>query len=268
MAPVDTFGIDSPVNPTAQLIATIVTAVIAVSMITATLVLCRRERILWPLIVLVSGTGTCFLEPLYDHLYGLWFNAEGQWNAFVTYGIHIPIWLPMIYVAYYGSCTVIFWYRMHKGATMRDIAIHFALSAALACAAEQFYINGVQLYNYQDHQPFYLLNYPFFVAIVNGVPPMLSGIIYYKLVPILTGWSRWILLFVVPFSFAANSFGSGWLYLAYRHSTENPSMVLSTLLAALSAILSITVIWTAARLAGIGGSLVKTETPTLEVPVR
>lgn len=255
MAPVDTFGIDAPVDPTAQLIATIVTAIIAVTMVGATLVLCRRERIWWPLLALVSGTATCFLEPLYDHLYGLWFNAEGQWNAFVTYGIHIPVWLPMIYIAYYGSCTVIFWYRLHKGATMRHIAIHFAISVALAGLAEQFYITVTGLYNYQDHQPFFFLNYPWFVAVVNGVPPMLAGIIYFRLVPILTGWSRWILLFVVPFSFAANSFGSGWLYLAYRHASEDPSMVVAHLLATLTAVLSCTVIWTAARLAGIGGSV-------------
>lgn len=266
MAPVDSIGIDAPVDPTAQLIGTVITAVIAVSMLGATLTLCRRERIWWPVLALVSGSMTCFLEPLYDHLYGLWFLTEGQWNAFVAYGIHIPVWLPMIYVAYYGSCTVIFWYRLHKGATMRDIAVHFTISVLLACAAEQFYINVVHLYNYQDHQPFYLLNYPFFVAIVNGVPPMLSGIIYYRLVPILTGWSKVILLFVVPFSFAANSFGSGWLYLPYRHGGENPSMVVLTLLALLTAVLSITVIWTAARLAGIGGQAARSEAVEGAVP--
>jgi hypothetical protein len=269
MAPVDTFGIDVPVNPTAQTIATIVTALIAIGMVSWTLLLCRRERIWWPLLILVGGTMTCYLEPLYDHLYGLWFNAQGQWNAFVTYGIHIPVWLPMIYIAYYGGCTMLFWYRMHNGATMRHIALHFALSAALAGIAEQFYITVTGLYIYQDHQPFYFLGYPWFVAIVNGVPPMLSGIILYRLVPILTGWSRWILLFVVPFSFAANSFGSGWLYLAYRHSTPDPSMLVISLLAILTTILSIAVIWTAARLAGVPASFAAPdrERPARPVPV-
>lgn len=252
MAPVDSVGVDAPVDQTAQLVGTMITATIAVVAVLATIALCRRERIAWPLLVLISGTATCLLEPLYDHLYGLWFFVEGQWNAFVTYGIHIPIWLPMIYVAYYGACTMFFWYRLHRGATMRDVAVHFTISVILAGLAEQFYINGVALYNYQDDQPLYVFNYPVFVAVINGVPPMLAGIIYYRLEPMLAGWSRLLLLGVVPFCFAANSFGSGFLYLAYRHSGENPSMIGLTILALTAVAGSIGVIFTAARLAGVG----------------
>jgi hypothetical protein len=253
MIPVTSNGIDAPVSPTAQLIATVITVLVAVVSLSLVLLLCRKERIWWPLIVVAGGTATCILEPLYDHLYGLWFLTEGQWKAFVSYGIHIPVWLPIIYLAYYGPGSLLVWYRLHRGATMRDAAIHFGISVLGAGVAEQFYINAVSLYNYQDHQPLFVFNYPVFVAIVNGVPPMLSGIILYRLVPALRGWSRLLLLFVIPFSFAGNAFGSGWLYLAYRHSSANPSMLLLTVLALLTTFLSIALIWTAATLAGVGG---------------
>lgn len=262
MAPVDSFGIDAAVDPTAQLVGTVITVVVALISVSLTLWLCRRERIWWPLLVLVGGTITCVLEPLYDHLYGLWFLTEGQWNAFQTFGIHIPVWLPIIYLAYYGPGALLVWYRLHRGATMRDAAIHFGISVLGAGLAEQFYINVVNLYNYQDHQPLYVLNYPIFVAIVNGVPPMLAGIVYFRLVPLLRGWSRLLLVFVIPVSFAANSFGSGWLYLAYRHSGEAPSAVVLTVLALLTTALSIAVIWTAASLAGVGRAVPAPSRPT------
>jgi hypothetical protein len=252
MIPVDSVGIDAPVNPTAQLLATLGTVAVALVSVALTIVLCRRERIWWPLIVLAGGTLTCVLEPLYDHLYGLWFLTEGQWNAFTAYGIHVPVWLPIIYLAYYGPGSLLVWYRLHRGATMRDAVTHFGISVLGAGAAEMFYINAVGLYNYQDHQPFFVLNYPVFVAIVNGVPPMLSGIILYRLVPVLRGPARVLLLFVIPFAFAGNAFGNGWLYLAYRHSGDDPSMVVLTLLALLTTALSIAVIWVGALMAGVG----------------
>jgi hypothetical protein len=114
-----------------------------------------------------------------------------------------------------------------------------------------FYINAVGLYNYQDHQPFYIFHYPIFVAIVNGVPPMLAGIILYKLVPVVRGWSYALLFFAIPFAFAGNAFGNGWLYLAYRQSGPHPSMVWLTLLAALATALSVAVIYAAALMAGV-----------------
>ncbi|HEY1968703.1 MAG TPA: hypothetical protein VGH89_12205 [Pseudonocardia sp.] len=252
MAPVDSYGIDSPVNQTAQLVGSVITFSITLIAVIATLALCRKERIAWPLLVLVSGTVTFLLEPLYDHLYGLWFQVQGQWNAVVTYDIHIPIWLPGIYVAYYGACTIFFWYRLHRGANMRDVAIHYTISVILAGLAEQFYINGVHLYNYQDHQPFFIFNYPIFVAVINGVPPMLAGIVYYRLVPLLEGWSKLVLLAVVPICFATNSFGSGFLYLALRHASQRQPMFVLSLGALTCVAGSVGVIWIAAKLAGVG----------------
>jgi hypothetical protein len=252
MIPVGSLGVDAPVNQTAQLVATLITIAVALVTTALTIVLCRKERIWWPLIVLAGGTFTCVLEPLYDHLYGLWFLTEGQWNAFVAYGIHIPVWLPIIYLAYYGPGALLVWYRLHRGATMRDAMTHFGISVLGAGVAEMFYINAVGLYNYQDHQPLFVLNYPIFVAVVNGVPPMLAGIMYYKLVPVLRGWSKGLLFFVIPFAFAGNAFGNGWLYLAYRHSGPDPSMVALTLLALLATGLSVAVIYAAALMAGIG----------------
>ena len=259
MAPVVSSGIDHAVDDTSQLIATVLTCAVTLVSVALVLRLCLRERISWPLLVLVSGVATFLCEPLFDHLYGLWFFSDGQWQAVETYGIHVPIWLPIIYVSYYGAWTVWLVRRFQRGATMRQVATLFLASAALAGLAETLYIQVFDLYVYQDHQPLAVADYPVWAAVVNGIPPFLAAIIYVRLVPLLRGWENLALLFVVPVSFTAE-FGCGWLYLAARHGSEDPSMLLLSFLALLTAALCFGLVMLAARLAGIdrpldGGSL-------------
>jgi hypothetical protein len=258
MVPVRSISVDHLVPQTNQLIATGVTALIAAASVLAVVLFCVRRRITWPLLIVVSGTATFLLEPLYDHLYGLWFFAEGQWSAVTTYGIHVPLWLPIIYIAYYGCSTIWYWSTFERGISMPRVFVYFTLSVLLAGTAEVFYINVVGLYNYQDAQPFVVWNYPVFVAIINGVPPFLAAIILYRLVPLLKGWENVALLGVLPFAFASNTFGSGFLYLAARHSSEYPSPVLVRAAAISAVVGTYTVIWIAAKLAGIGRSTAAT----------
>jgi hypothetical protein len=67
----------------------------------------------------------------------------------------------------------------------------------------------------------------------------------------LKGWEHLALLGVLPFAFASDTFGSGFLYLAARHS-EHPSSLLLHVTALLAVAGTYTVIWIAAKLAGVG----------------
>ena len=55
MAPVITDGIDTPVWATGQLIATLLTFGLALFVVIWVATLCRRERIVWPVLVVISG---------------------------------------------------------------------------------------------------------------------------------------------------------------------------------------------------------------------
>ena len=250
MAPVQSNALDHAVGHTDQLVATIITSAIVVAGVIWTLLLCRREGIWWPLLVLISGCATFLCEPLFDHLYGLWFFSDGQWNAVTTYGIHVPIWLPIVYIFYYGVWTVWLVFRFQRGASLATVAILFIASGVLAGFFETLYIQVFGLYEYQDSQPLAIADYPVWVAFVNGIPPFLAAIVYLRLVPVLRGWENLALLFVVPICFAAE-FGTGWLYLAVRHGSEDPSMLLLSILGPLTAFLCLGMVVLAARLAGV-----------------
>ncbi|VWX50179.1 hypothetical protein [Novosphingobium sp. 9U] len=268
MAPVQSFAQDHLVPQPNEMIALWVTIAIAVVSVGLVVRYCMAKRIWWPMIVVVGGLITCLQEPLYDHLYGLWFFEQGQLGAFTTYGIHVPLWLPVIYIAYYGANTVWYWHRLESGWTIKNMMAMFAVEVLLAGLAEEFYINAVGLYNYQDNQPFYILNYPIFVAIVNGVPPTLGAIIIFKLKPHLDGWKNLLLLFPVSWAFAANSFGSGFLYLSARHATPAVSQPVLYLAAATAAIGSIVTIWAALKMAGVPQArrVAQTSAPRRAVP--
>jgi hypothetical protein len=244
-------GLDAHVPQLNQLVAMVLTTVVAAASVLAVTIFSLRRAIFWPYLIIISGTVTFLMEPLYDHLYGLWFFGQGQLNAVTTYGIHVPLWLPIIYMAYYGCSTTWYWNQFERGLTMRGVFTYFTISVLLAGSLECFYINVVGLYNYQSHQPFVVWNYPVFVAVMNGVPPFLAAIILYRLVPLLKGWENLTLLGVLPFAFASNTFGSGFLYLAVRHMTPAAPPLLLDAAAISSAVGAYVVIWLAARMAGV-----------------
>jgi hypothetical protein len=55
----------------------------------------------------------------------------------------------------------------------------------------------------------------------------------------------------VAVCFCAASFGSGFLYLAARHSGENPPMALLSVLALITAVAAVGMVFVAAKLAGL-----------------
>jgi hypothetical protein len=103
------------------------------------------------------------------------------------------------------------------------------------------------------------------------VPPFLASLIYVRLIPLLKRkWEYLSLLVIVPICFAADSFGGGFLYLAYRHSSGTPNMAVLTVLAVLTAFTSYAMVMLAGRLIGLDKSRLITPQPVrpeaVEVP--
>lgn len=226
MAPVITEGIDSAVWPTGQLIATVLTFALAILVLIWVATICRRERIIWPVLVLISGTLACLMEPLFDHLYGLWFREQGQWHLYTTFGSHQPIWVPAAYLTFYGGATVFIARTLAKRPTMRTVWTMYAFIVGMAIAAEMTYVSVLEVYEYQDSQPFVVLGYPIFLGFTNAMSALVSGIVVARLAPLLKGSAQLYLIPLVPTAFAAGLFGSGILYLSVRHSVDNPNMLL------------------------------------------
>lgn len=231
MAPVDTLGIDTPVNETGQIISTVLTFSLALATIAYVVVLWRRERIVWPMFVVAAGTLTCLMEPAFDHLYGLWFREEGAWALYETFGSHQPVWVPAAYTFFYGGAAVVVARTLQRSPTMRTVRRLYFGIAAMAIAAEMAYVSILGVYEYQDSQPFVIAGYPVFLGFTNAMSALVAGMIASRLAPRLRGANLLALLTITPAAFAAGLFGTGILYLSVRHSVDDPSMVLVSLAA-------------------------------------
>lgn len=215
--------VDSVVDSTGQLIATVGTYLLAAIALSAIVALCVRRRVVWPMIVTVGGTVTCLLEPLFDHLYGLWFPTQGQWTLFITFGVREPVWLPAAYLIIYGALPVLTAVWLERAPTLRTVWRMYAILVALAMVAEIIYIQVLGVYNYQGGQPFVVLGYPLFLGFVNSMSALMAGIVIWKLLPLIEGKSAQLMLFTIPpMAFALDAVGSGIFYLTVRHS-ENPT---------------------------------------------
>lgn len=226
MAPVVTSGVDAPVSELGQWVATTLTWGLAAFVAVWVIALCRRERIVWPLFVVISGTLACLMEPLFDHLYGLWFLEEGQWHLYTTFGSAQPVWVPAAYLTFYGGATVYIARYLERRPTMRSVWTMYAYIVVMAIAAEMTYVSILGVYTYQDGQPFVVFGYPIFLGFTNAMSALVSGILVYRLVPLLRGMGYLSLIPLVPMAFAAGLFGSGILYLSVRHGLQDPPMLL------------------------------------------
>lgn len=214
------------VNAAGQWVATLLTFGLAACVVVWVALVCRRDRIVWPVFVLASGTLTCLMEPLFDRLYGLWFVEEGQWHLYTTFGSHQPIWVPAAYLAFYGGATVFIARAIARRPTMSTVWKMYGLIVVMAITAEMTYVSVLGVYQYQDNQPFVVLGYPIFLGFTNAMSALVGGIVVYRLAPLLTGAAHLYLVPVVPMAFAAGLFGSGILYLSVRHSVDDPPMLL------------------------------------------
>ncbi|MFR9806818.1 hypothetical protein ACL02T_31675 [Pseudonocardia sp. RS010] len=232
MAPLGSQAVDTPVPPVGQLIAVILSCVLAVAAVTYVVTLYRRERIVWPFFVLASGVVTSLMEPFFDLMYGLHFNREGQWNLYTTFGSAQPVWVPICYSAFYGCAAVFVARSLARRPTMRSVWRMYGAIVGMAIVAEMTFVSVLGVYGYQDSQPFVVLGYPIFLGFTNAMSALVGGIIVYRLVPLLdTFGKRLSLVAIIPQAFAAGLFGTGILYLSVRHSVDDPPMWLVSLAA-------------------------------------
>jgi hypothetical protein len=211
MLPRDPHVFDSAVGHAGQTVATAATFAVALAAAVIVAAVCRRERIVWPLVALAGGTVTCLLEPLFDHLYGLWFPSRGEWTLFTTYGVHEPVWLPAAYLVVYGALPVLVVRRLNRAPTLRTVWQLYGLLVVVAVVAEITYIKVLGVYNYQFHQPFVVLGYPLFLGFVNSMSALIAGLAAWRLVPLLHGRQQLLLFALPPLAFGVDAVGSGFV---------------------------------------------------------
>jgi hypothetical protein len=210
----------------------------------------RRDRCPVPGLILFGATGSFAIEPIYDRLYGLWFHPGGQWNLYTAYGISEPVWVPPVYLLYFGVLTLTGWRALEK--SNGDIRVAYRqfliILVVVVLLIEVPLIKVLGVYNYSGTQPFSFLGYPLHAAITNAVEPVVAAIVIYRLSPLVKGIAQIALALVPPLTITAIAFGTGFIYLAVRHSNNGPPEYLLWIAASTTFPLALTALWLSARL--------------------
>ncbi|POP54045.1 hypothetical protein D0911_03850 [Zhongshania marina] len=222
-----------------QLVATTLTFGLAAIVLILVVRLCLKEKVAWPLLVLISGLITCLMEPLFDNLYGLYFFEKGQWHLYTTFDSAQPIWLPPAYLAFYGGAAVYVVRALQAQPAMSTVWRMYWQIVAMAIVSEISYISVLGVYEYQGNQPFVMFGYPIFLGFTNAMSALVGGIIIYRVLPKVKGRIESLSLVpVIPGAFAMGLFGSGIVYLSVRQIEELQDTILLHL-AALTVVIGI-----------------------------
>jgi hypothetical protein len=168
----------------------------------------RSRRSLLPLVCLVGGGLTMFLEPIIDVCWLAFFPRSGHWIGFEAFGRPMPVWLCLAYVWFFGGQTFVAWLRLRDNPGPRQVwrtwALFIATDLALEAAGLAF-----GLYLYYGRQPFEVGGLPLLAPVVNASVPVMAAVVLHLLEPELRGPGRLVVVLVVPFTDALGNLGPG-----------------------------------------------------------
>lgn len=179
-----------------------------------------------PWMFLIGGLLMCVNEGLVDHNGRVWFHTEGQWTAFIDYGVHLPVWLVLAYIWFFGGRAMVIWHLIENGAAKdpRWIYRHWGVVIAIDIVLENIALY-LGLFLYYGEQPFQIGKFPLWWAAINATTPIVLAVVITVLRPYLTGWRvAWVIL-LAPCVAAAVNAGLGWITWSAINQTQLPAAV-------------------------------------------
>jgi hypothetical protein len=150
------------------------------------------------LLILLGGGLTTVAEPLIDVMGACWHPKFGQPIVFEFMGRYMPVWIVMVYFAFFGAQGTLCYHQMQKGITMRQVRYLAILPMVADMLIEEIAL-PTGLYMYVGNQPLILLkSVPFWWLPCNSLGMMLGIALVYLLAPHLKGLKALLLLVVLP----------------------------------------------------------------------
>ncbi len=235
---------DLPLNTTMQTIATIVlwggTAVLFAFAVR----MAKRERSIFPIVLVVAVAVGSLIEPLYDisyHLY--WLDAGQQWTLFTSFGLPQPVWVMPAYIMVFGMPALLMYRSFARGVTLQRV---FKLAALTSLTTAIFEITAINLglYVYYGESPWRVFNYPLFISFMEGAQITGFAVLAALLSLYASKAVHALALFAIfPGNFALETLGAGFPTVILQNTSPNPNGVLLFFSAFASVGLAATALW-------------------------
>jgi hypothetical protein len=153
------------------------------------------------LLVLGGGLAVPF-EPFNDILGGCWHPIIGQEPVFELMGRPMPLWVVMIYFAYYGVQAAVTYRILRSGIKARSMWLLFIVPVLVDIALEVVLMRW-DLYYYYGNQPLVFFKFPLYWAVGNSAVVFMAAVVAVFAEPHLTAGKRLAMALIVPLSDAA-----------------------------------------------------------------
>lgn len=155
---------------------------------------------------LIIGAGvTCLIEPFEDVLAGVWYARSGD-TLFEYFGRPMPLFMPMLYLAAYGTTGTVFYKMLYEGVTRKKLWLMFLAAALGDILIELPLLNMDGTYIYHGNHPLYFFKFAFWMPVLSGFSFICAPAFVALLTPHLKGL-KWLL---VPFVMVVSTLALGY----------------------------------------------------------
>jgi hypothetical protein len=206
----------------------------------------RRTRSWIPLLILLGAALASLQEPIYDIVGAVWYPEHGTIAFNRAFNVSIPLWLIPGYAWYIGGLGNIMYRKMQAGVEHRPLWQYYFLFWLANFALEMPGLN-LGIYRYYGDQPFRVLGFPLWMAVTNGLMPLMLGGLFNALRNVLKGLAALLTIVLVPMVVGATQIAAGWPTWLALNSGGGPGATLFGALVSLG--LALSVIYLLTRLA-------------------
>jgi hypothetical protein len=181
----------------------------ALGTLTYATVASRRGKSLIPLMCVVGGALTIFLEPLIDSHLQVWWPIHHQPDVLNIWGRNVPMMIVFTVTFYFGLNTAMRYRWMQKNGPQSRLWTLYAIEVGCALLLEPPAIQ-LHLWHYYGEHGLRIFGYPIWWPFVGGACCMAAGTLIFLLAPYLTGIRVLLVPPILVMGVAAAYWGAGW----------------------------------------------------------
>jgi hypothetical protein len=178
-----------------------------------------KTRSALPLLCLAGGALACLMEPIYDVMICVWYPQYGQTPLLRDFGISVPLWILPAYAWYISGQGYYMYRKFQAGISAPRLWMFYVLFYVSDLALEAPGL-VLHIYAYYGAQPLEVLGLPLWMASANAVMPILLGITYKSLEPVLRGPAMLMALPLVPTIIGCAQISTSWPVWFALHSGQ------------------------------------------------
>jgi hypothetical protein len=194
---------------TAELVTTIIFAVMSGSLLLYAIWLAHRRGTWLPVLMWLGAQITMFLEPVADIMGNAIHSQMGQINLYSVKAHPIPLYVVFAYPPYYGMLAILLFDRFRAQSVPKALWWKIAASTVVGVIVIEQIPLHYGLWHYYGVHTFKIGYMAIDMIAMNLASVMVATLAIYKLTPVLTGWRQLAVLGVVPAFAMAGHAGAG-----------------------------------------------------------